>query len=83
MSLTTRYLGLELKSPLIAAASLLSSSLDNIRGLEDAGAAAIVLPSLFQEQIEAEADARLSRVDPYADSSPEARSYFPAAIGGP
>jgi dihydroorotate dehydrogenase (fumarate) len=83
MSLDTSYLGLLLKSPLVASASPLSAKLDNLRRLEDAGAAAIVLPSLFQEQIEAAADARELRVDTYADSSPEALSYFPAAAKGP
>jgi len=83
MSLTTKYLGLELQHPLVASPSNLTGSLDNIRALEDAGAAAIVLPSLFREQIEAEAEARLSRVEAYADSSPEARSYFDASISGP
>ena len=83
MLLATKYLGLELKNPLVASASPLNSKLDNIRRLEDAGAAAIVLPSLFQEQIEAEADTLASRVDVYAESSPEAASYFPAAVSGP
>src|SRR5208283_883638 len=83
MSLATTYLGLELKNPLVASASPLNGRLDNIRHLEDAGVAAIVLPSLFQEQIEAEAEARLSFVDAYADSSPEAPSYFHASIAGP
>jgi len=83
MSLTTNYLGLELQHPLVASASVLTGSLDNIRSLEDAGAAAIVLPSLFQEQIEAEAEARISRVEAHADSSPEARSYFHASVSGP
>jgi len=83
MPLATSYLGLELKNPLVASASPLSSNLANIRHLEDAGAAAIVLPSLFQEQIEAEAEARSSRMDVYAESSAEARSYFPDAAGGP
>jgi dihydroorotate dehydrogenase (fumarate) len=83
MSLATSYLGLELNSPLVASASPLNSNLGNLRRLEDAGAAAIVLPSLFQEQIEAEAEALESRVDAHAESSPEARSYFPAAIDGP
>lgn len=83
MSLATTYLGLELKNPLVASASPLNNNLDNIRRLEDAEAAAIVLPSLFQEQIEADAEARSSRMDIYADSSPEARSYFPTVIGGP
>jgi dihydroorotate dehydrogenase (fumarate) len=83
MSLATRYLGLELSNPLVASASPLNNKLDNIRRLEDAGAGAIVLPSLFQEQIEAEAEARMSLVEAYADSSPEARSYFHASVGGP
>jgi dihydroorotate dehydrogenase (fumarate) len=83
MSLATKYLGLELKNPLVASASPLNSRLDNLRRLEDAGAAAIVLPSLFQEQIEAEAESLASRVDVYAESSPEAASYFPAAVSGP
>ena len=52
MLLATKYLGLALKNPLVASASPLNSKLDNLRRLEDAGAAAIVLPSLFQEQIE-------------------------------
>ena len=56
MLLATKYLGLSLKNPLVASASPLNSKLDNLRRLEDAGAAAIVLPSLFQEQIESEAD---------------------------
>ena len=83
MLLATKYLGLSLKNPLVASASPLNSNLDNLRRLEDAGAAAIVLPSLFQEQIESETEAREARVDVYAESSPEALSYFPAAASGP
>ena len=83
MSLTTQYLGLTLKNPLVASASPLNSKIDNLRRLEDAGAAAIVLPSLFQEQIEAEAENQASRVEAFAESSPEALSYFPAAANGP
>lgn len=83
MSLATKYLGLTLKNPLVASASPLNGKLDNLRRLEDAGAAAIVLPSLFQEQIEGEAEAQEARVAVYADSSPEAQSYFPPAISGP
>ena len=83
MALTTKYLGLTLNNPLIASASSLNSRLDNIRRLEDAGAGAIVLPSVFQEQIEAEADEVSSRVDAYAESSPEAQSYFSSAIANP
>lgn len=83
MSLTTQYLGLPLKNPIVASASPLNSKIDNLRRLEDSGAAAIVLPSLFQEQIEAEAENQASRVDAFAESSPEALSYFPAAANGP
>src|SRR6266700_6124142 len=83
MMLATTYLGLELKNPLVASASPLTGELDNIRRLEDAGAGAVVLPSLFQEQIEAAEAALSSRIDAFADSSPEAGSYFPGAVSGP
>lgn len=83
MPLTTKYLGLTLKNPLVASPSPLNSKLDNLRQLEDAGAAAIVLPSLFQEQIEAESENHASRIEACANSSPEALSYFPAAAHGP
>lgn len=83
MSLTTNYLGLALQNPLIASASPLLNNIDNIRRLEDAGAGAVVLPSLFQEQIEAEAEARSSLMELYAESSPEARSYFHTSVAGP
>jgi len=49
--LRTRDLGLELRSPLVASASPLTGDLDDLRRLEDAGAAAAVLPSLFEEQL--------------------------------
>lgn len=83
MSLATVYLGLHLKNPLVASASPLNAKLDNLRRLEDAGAAAIVLPSLFQEQVEREEAANEQRMLAYADSSPEAMTYFPAAVAGP
>jgi len=54
MDLTTHYMRLQLKNPLVASASPLSADLGNIRHLEDSGAAAIVLPSIFEEQIEAD-----------------------------
>ena len=56
VELRTRYLGLDLPSPLVASASPLTGSLDGLRRLEDAGAAAVVLPSLFEEQLTLEAD---------------------------
>jgi dihydroorotate dehydrogenase (fumarate) len=83
LSLATRYLGLALKNPVVASASPLNSKLDNIRRLEDAGTAAVVLPSLFQEQIEAEAETHDDLMGAYANSSPEAQSYFPSSISGP
>ena len=82
-SLATEYLGLSLKNPLIASASPLNGDLDNLRRLEDAGAAAVVLPSLFQEQIEAEYEAHEMLVGTSANNSPEAQSYFPASTSGP
>ena len=81
MDLTTGYLGLKLKNPLVASASPLTSDLGNLRRLEDCGAAAVVLPSIFEEQIEAEA-AEIERLTSFrGDSFPEALSYFPATIG--
>jgi dihydroorotate dehydrogenase (fumarate) len=55
VDLGTRYLGLDLRSPLVASASPLTGSLDDLRRLEAAGAAAVVLPSLFEEQLTQEA----------------------------
>lgn len=52
IDLTTRYLGLELQNPLVAAASPLTGDLTVLRKMEEAGAAAVVLPSLFEEQID-------------------------------
>lgn len=75
--LSTRYLGLELKNPLVASASPLSYNLDRIRALEDAGAAAVVMYSLFEEQIEQESRA-LDHFLEYGNySSAEALNYFP------
>jgi dihydroorotate dehydrogenase (fumarate) len=53
MDLTTKYLGLSLRSPLVPSASPLSEKIDNLRAMEQAGAAAVVLYSLFEEEIEA------------------------------
>ena len=65
-SLATTYLGLALENPVIASASPLNARLDHLRALEDAGAGAIVLPSLFQEQIEAEAETHDALMGAYA-----------------
>lgn len=78
MDLATSYLGLRLKHPLVASASPLTGELDNLRRLEDAGAAAVVLPSIFEEQIDHET-AELERLTAAGiDSFPEAATYFPA-----
>ena len=81
MDLATTYLGLPLKHPLIASSSPLTAELDSLRRLEDAGAAAVVLPSIFEEQIDYEAAEveRLTNVG--IDSSSEATSYFPTGAG--
>jgi dihydroorotate dehydrogenase (fumarate) len=76
MDLTTRYLGLELASPFMPGASPLVDDLDVVMRLEDAGASAIVMHSLFEEQIVSE---RSGLARAYAESSAEAQSYFPAA----
>jgi dihydroorotate dehydrogenase (fumarate) len=81
MDLNTRYMGLALRNPLIASASPLNDELRNLRALEDAGAAAVVLPSMFAEQIEAE-DRRHEQLSCVGElSSPEAASYFPPQRG--
>ena len=79
MDLTTRYLGLTLKSPIVAGASPLTGNLDNIRQLEDLGTGAVVLPSIFQEQIEQERQLIDRLTTTGADSYAEALSYFPVS----
>jgi dihydroorotate dehydrogenase (fumarate) len=78
MNLTTTYLGFELRSPLVVgAAAPLSEDLDNIKRLEDAGAAAIVLHSLFEEQIEQEMLENHHHAHYGTNSFAEALTYFP------
>lgn len=77
LDLSTTYLGLELKNPLVPSSSPLMRHLDKLRRMEDAGAAAIVLHSLFEEQIISESQ-KLDFILSYGvDSFPEALSYFP------
>jgi dihydroorotate dehydrogenase (fumarate) len=78
MDLTTRYMGLTLKNPFVASASPLSESVDKIRRLEDNGAAAVVLFSLFEEQIRHENAAVEHFLEVGTESFGEALSYFPA-----
>src|SRR5688500_13656043 len=75
--LSTTYLGLHLASPLVPSASPLSRDLDTIARLEEAGAAAVVLHSLFEEQIAFESHALDRYLSTSADSFWEAQSYYP------
>ena len=77
MDLTTRYMGLQLKNPLVASASPLTGELGSLKRIEDAGAAAVVLPSLFQEDIEAEAARYEHLTSAHDESWPEGLSNFP------
>jgi len=77
VDLRTKYLGLELKNPLVVAACPLTQTVDNLKQLEDAGAAAAVMPSLFEEQIAAEEVALSDAQDFGTNSFAEALSYFP------
>jgi dihydroorotate dehydrogenase (fumarate) len=78
MNLTTKYLGLTLQNPLVIGASPYCDTAYIARQLQDAGAAAIVMRSLFEEQILAEERALAHHVEASADSHSEAASYFPA-----
>lgn len=77
MDLRTQYMGMELKHPIVASASPLSESLDGIRRLEDGGAAAVVMFSLFEEQIRRENAAFDRLISSGAQSFAESLSYFP------
>ncbi|HAL57471.1 MAG TPA: dihydroorotate dehydrogenase-like protein [Bacteroidetes bacterium] len=77
MDLSTRYLGLTLKNPIVPSAGPLSHSLDSMKRLEDAGAAAVVMYSLFEEQIEHEAAALEHYIERTSEVHAEAASYFP------
>ena len=78
MKLTTRYLGLELRNPLVVGASPFCDNLDAACALEAAGAGAIVMRSLFEEQIDYEQRALSFLLEAPAESFSEARSFYPA-----
>jgi len=81
--LSTRYMGLKLSSPLVVASSSLSNKVENFQAAEASGAGAIVLRSLFEEQIEA-AESELEEAARFqSDANPEARSYLPPQRIGP
>ena len=79
MDLTTDYMGLALRNPLVASASPLSNTVDGVRRLADAGVGAVVLYSLFEEQLLREAAQNARLVDAGSESFAESLSYFPAA----
>ncbi len=77
MDLSTRYLGLELRNPLVASASPLSNTVDGVWRLADAGVGAVVLFSLFEEQLRREAAENAVLADAGTESFAESLSYFP------
>jgi dihydroorotate dehydrogenase (fumarate) len=81
MDISTRYLGLELRNPLVASASPLASTADGVKRLAGAGVAAVVLPSLFEEELRRQAaqDAALAQAG--TESFAESLSYFPEGDG--
>jgi len=77
IDLSSRYLGIALRHPIVASASPLTGSIDSLKRLEDAGVAAVVLPSLFEEQIEHDEMSTHNLMLYGAELSPEARGFFP------
>lgn len=77
MDLTTPYLKLSLSSPVVVGASPVGDDLDSVKRCVEAGASAIVLRSLFEEQLRLEAEAALRDTEPHEESFAEATSYFP------
>jgi dihydroorotate dehydrogenase (fumarate) len=77
MDLTTRYLGMNLRTPMVPSASPLSDDIDNIKRMEDAGAAAVVIHSLFEEQLTREQESLQYHLQRGSESFAEALTYFP------
>ncbi len=77
MDLSTKYLGLQLRTPLVASASPLSQEISGIRSLEDAGASAVVLYSLFEEQLRQESLELERDLNAGTESFAESLTYFP------
>jgi dihydroorotate dehydrogenase (fumarate) len=80
MDLSTTYMGLTLRNPLVASPSPLSYSLDGIKRLANGGVGAIVMFSLFEEQLRDEAARAIRLVEETAESFPEALDYFPTVV---
>ena len=83
MNLTTTYMGIPLRHPLVVGSSPLTDNLDAVKLLEDEGAAALVLPSLYEEQITGEQLADFFSSETHDDSFSEASSYLPDPISAP
>jgi dihydroorotate dehydrogenase (fumarate) len=79
IDLSTRYLGIKLRTPLVASASPLSQEIDNIRRLEDSGASAVVLYSLFEEQLRQEMFELEHHLSAGTESFAEGQTFFPQA----
>src|SRR5579863_5335555 len=77
IDLSTNYLGLKLEGPVVVSSTPLAESLDNVRRMEDAGASAIVLTSLFEEQLELESRALDEDLSRGTESFPESLDYLP------
>ena len=77
IDLSTQYLGIGLKHPIVASASPLTGSIDSLKRLEEEGVAAVVLPSLFEEQIEHDEMATHNLLLYGSELSPEASGFFP------
>jgi dihydroorotate dehydrogenase (fumarate) len=77
MDLSTSYLGLKLRTPLVPAASPLSEEIDSIKEMEDAGASAVVLYSLFEEQLRQDSAELVHNMEQGTESFAEALTYFP------
>jgi len=80
MDLSTRYLGLNLRNPLLASASPLSRTVDGVRRLADAGVGAVVIHSLFEEQLRREAEYNERMAAQGSESYAESLTYFPATV---
>ncbi|RLB46552.1 MAG: dihydroorotate dehydrogenase-like protein [Deltaproteobacteria bacterium] len=78
MDLTTTYMGIPLSNPLMPGAGPMADDLDTVKRLEDAGAPAIVMRSLFEEQLEEEQIASHRAIEGHSNASAEASSFLPA-----
>ncbi len=81
VDLSTTYLGLPLRTPLVASSGPLTGRLDSLHRLEESGISAVVLPSLFEEQVVHEELEEVALFERGTDSNPEATGYFPDLLG--